>query len=58
MLYFGCTLCFSVQGGHILARAASANSAILDRRAEVWNESIMYPREMETGSKERERGSV
>ena len=28
----------------------------INRRAEVWNESIMYPREMETGSKERGRG--
>ena len=26
----------------------------LNRSAEVWNESIMYPREMETGSKERD----
>ena len=26
----------------------------INRRAEVWNESIMYPREMETGSKERD----
>ena len=25
-------------------------------RAEVWNESIVYPREMETGSKERDGG--
>ena len=31
-----------------MARAASADS--------VWNESIMCPREMETGSKEREGG--
>ena len=41
----------------------------INRRAEVWNESIIYPREMETSSKERdgrregkslayERGSV
>ena len=28
----------------------------INRRAEVWNESIMYPREMETGSKERDGG--
>ena len=33
LLYFGCTLCFSVHGGHILARAASVNSAILDKEA-------------------------
>ena len=26
----------------------------LNRSAEVWNESIIYPREMETGSKERD----
>ena len=38
-----------------MARAASAGSAIwINRRAEVWNESIRYPREMETGSKERD----
>ena len=50
-------LCFSVQGGRILARAGSAGSAIwINRHAEVWNESIRYPREMETGSKERDRG--
>ena len=29
--YSCCTLCFSVQGGRILARAASADSAILDK---------------------------
>ena len=28
----------------------------INRRAEVWNESIMYPREIETGSKERDGG--
>ena len=28
----------------------------INRRAEVWNESTMYPREMETGSKERDGG--
>ena len=28
----------------------------INRRAEVWNESIMYPRETETGSKERDGG--
>ena len=28
----------------------------MNRRAKVWNESIMYPREMETGSKERDGG--
>ena len=28
----------------------------INRRAEVWNESIMYHREMETGSKERDGG--
>ena len=28
----------------------------INRRAEVWNESIMYPREMETGSKETDGG--
>ena len=28
----------------------------INRHAEVGNESIMYPREMETGSKEREEG--
>ena len=27
-----------------------------NRRGEVWNESIMYPREMETDSKERDGG--
>ena len=31
LLYSCCTLCFSVQGGRILARAASADSAILDK---------------------------
>ena len=57
LLYSCCTLCFSVQGERILARAASADPAILDnRRAEVWNESIMYHREMDPGSKERDRG--
>ena len=30
--------------------------SLINRRAEVWNESIIYPREMETGSKEREGG--
>ena len=40
-----------------MARAASAGSAIwINRHAEVWNESIRYPREMETGSKEKDRG--
>ena len=53
LLYSCCTLCFSVQGGRILARAASADSAILDK---VWNESLIYPREMKTGSKERAGG--
>ena len=53
LLYSCCTLCFSVQSGRILARAASADSAILDK---VWNESLIYPREMKTGSKEREGG--
>ena len=33
LLYFGCTLCFSVQSGHILDRAASTNSSILDKQA-------------------------
>ena len=33
LLYSCCTLCFSVQGGRILARAASADSAILDKQA-------------------------
>ena len=33
LLYSCCTLCFSVQSGHILARAASADSAILDKYA-------------------------
>ena len=28
----------------------------INRGAEVWNESIMYPREMETSSKERDGG--
>ena len=42
-----------MQGGRFLTRAASADSAILDK---VWNESIMYPRGMKTGSKERDRG--
>ena len=28
----------------------------INRRVEVWKESIMYPREMETGSKERNGG--
>ena len=28
----------------------------INKRAEVWNESIMYPREIETGSKERDGG--
>ena len=28
----------------------------INRRAEVWNESIMFPREMETGSKGRDGG--
>ena len=42
-----------MQGGRFLARAASADSAILDK---VWNESIMYPRGMKTGSKERDGG--
>ena len=42
-----------MQGGLFLARAASADSAILDK---VWNESIMYPRGMKTGSKERDGG--
>ena len=28
----------------------------INRRAEVWNESIIYPRKTETGSKERDRG--
>ena len=28
----------------------------INRRAEVWNEAIMYPRETETGSKERNGG--
>ena len=36
-------------------RAQTAPSWI-NRHAEVWNESIMYLREMETGSKERDRG--
>ena len=31
LLYSCCTLCFSVQGGRILARATSADSAILDK---------------------------
>ena len=31
LLYSCYTLCFSVQGGRILARAASADSAILDK---------------------------
>ena len=53
LLYSCCTLCFGVQGGRFLARAASADSAILDK---VWNESIMYPRGMKTGSKERDEG--
>ena len=48
-----CTLCFGVQGGRFLARAASADSAIFDK---VWNESIMHPRGMKTGSKERDGG--
>ena len=30
LLYSCCTLCFSVQGGRILARAASADFAIFD----------------------------
>ena len=28
----------------------------INRRAQVWNKSIMYLREMETGSKERDGG--
>ena len=28
----------------------------MNRRAGVWNESVMYPRGMETGSKERDGG--
>ena len=28
----------------------------INKRAKVWNESIMYPREIETGSKERDGG--
>ena len=36
-----------------MARATSADSTTwITSDAEVWNESIMYPREMETGSKE------
>ena len=31
LLYSCCTLCFGVQGGHILARTASADYAILDK---------------------------
>ena len=31
LLYSCCTLCFSVQGGRILARVPSADSAILDK---------------------------
>ena len=31
-------------------------SSRINRRAEVWNEFIMYPREMETGSKESDGG--
>ena len=47
-----------MQGGRILARALTPPSWI-KRRAEVWNESIMWPREMETmqtGSKEGDGG--
>ena len=57
LLYSCCTLCFSVQGGRIWRepRALTAPSWIIGR-AEVWIESIMYPRGMETGSKERDGG--
>ena len=48
-----CILGASVYG--FWTRALTPPSWI-NRRAEVWNESIMYPREMETGSKERDGG--
>ena len=40
----------------VLAPRAQTAPSWINRHAEVWNESIMYLREMETGSKESDGG--
>ena len=57
LLYSCCNLCFSVQAGVFWRELRGLTlPSWINRHAEVWNESIMYPREMETGSKERDGG--